>query len=122
VENKGALNEPFSFHFFYPKPLMKHSLENKGPLIDYLQTFVTRFWLPNRNFRNCQICLNMAQCSRFHAGMCTFGSQILVPKVYIKCSGHTIGHCAVNTVITVQYPTLCSYSSKMTLASSQSEH
>jgi hypothetical protein len=38
----------------------------------------------------------MAQSNKFHAGMCTFGSQILVVKVceYIK-SGHTFGRRAV---------------------------
>jgi hypothetical protein len=36
-----------------------------------------------------RFCSNKAQSSQFHAGMCMFGSQILVPTVckYIK-SGH----------------------------------
>jgi hypothetical protein len=57
--------------------------------------------IPVWSFRNCQCCLfvqiYMAQSSQFHLGMCTFGSEILVPKVckYIK-SGHTFGHCTVN--------------------------
>jgi hypothetical protein len=38
----------------------------------------------------------MAQSNKYHAGMFTFNSQILVSKVceYIK-NGHTFGHRAV---------------------------
>jgi hypothetical protein len=58
-------------------------------------TFGTGCWLPNVH-KIVSFCPNMAQSNKFHAGMCAFGSQSLVPKVfeYVE-SGHTFGRHAI---------------------------
>jgi hypothetical protein len=79
----------------------RHS--NVWPLLMCSHAFGTRISLPNVhipawNFQELSdvVQLNMAQGLQFHAGMCTFGSEILVPKAceHIK-SGHTFGRRAL---------------------------